>query len=320
MKEIRNPIDHLPRSGGKQGSPPSSNPFAVESLADAWHAQYVADGRDVKGLAIPEAGPYRGSMTASRCDRQLYYGLTDTERSNPPTIADQWRFFLGQIVHEHIQPAVLDTFEGGAEAKHDLRVIGIPGSAHSDLSLRLDVGDERCLVEVKSVNGFKFKMMATRFNGPPEGPSYGHVLQAAMAAKAEGIDKIVLLYISLELLSPSMAKSYTDTEVGRFMAEWHYTVSELEPQIEAEIDRINRIVKYAERGILPATELHDPEFPKGAIVTEPKRQPKATWQSIVDGYVTDAGEYWGCNYCSWQDRCANEPDDQADNLPEPEEF
>ena len=56
MKQILNPIDHLPRSGGKQGSPPTNNPFAVEALAQAWHDVYVADGRDTKGLAIPEAG------------------------------------------------------------------------------------------------------------------------------------------------------------------------------------------------------------------------------------------------------------------------
>lgn len=306
MKQILNPIDHLPRSGGSQGSPPTNNPFAVEALAKAWHDVYVADGRDIKDLAIPEAGPYRGSLTGVRCDRQLYYAMTDTEASNPPTIADQWRFYLGQIVHEGMQPAILKMFPGADEEKIDLNPIGIPGSAHTDLSLEMDVNGEPCVAEIKSVNGFKFKMMATRFNGPPEGPSYGHVLQAAMAAKAKGINKVVLIYISLELLSPSMAKQYSDSEVGRFMAEWHYTVEELEPQIQAEVDRVNRIMKYVDKGIVPAPELHDPEYPKGAVVTEPSRQPKATWQLIEDGMVRDTGEYWGCNYCRFQDTCTKE--------------
>lgn len=304
---IVNSIENLPRQTADGGFPPSKNPFAVETFAQMFDEMYESEGRDVKELAIPEAGPMRASHLTKRCDRELWYALTDTPRSNDPTIADRWTWFLGQIVHEHIQPVVERMFESGSEVEIDLRAINVPGSAHADLVA--DVDGHPTLVEITTVNGFKFKRMACKFNGPAEGPAYGKVMQALLAAKAHGIDRVVIMVVSLEKLSPSMARQYSDSEAARFLAEWHYTVTEMDEQIESEVRRINHVVKLAERNIKPERELHDPEYPTGAVITDPNAKPHATWQLHDENHnVIDAGTYWGCNYCPWQDTCIKDTD------------
>lgn len=299
---IINSIEKLPRSSGSEGNPPSQSPFAVESFAKMFDEQYIAEGRDTKDVAIPEAGPFRASYMTKRCDRELWYALTDTPRSDELTVADRWTFFLGQLVHENLQPVIQSMFPAGVEVKIDLRKIGVPGSAHADLVAEID--GHPTLIEITTANGFKFKKMAARFNGPPEGPAYGKVMQAMLAAKAEGINRVVLMVIGLEKLSPSMARQYADSEAGRFLAEWHYTVEEMESQIDAEIRRIRQLISLADKGIKPERELHDPEYPTGAVITDPTAKPHATWQlKNEDDQVIDAGTYWGCNYCPYQKLC-----------------
>jgi hypothetical protein len=50
---------------------------------------------------------------------------------------------------------------------------------------------------LKTVNGFSFKMKATGFKGPAEGPSWAHILQGALAARALGADTMIIAYLSM---------------------------------------------------------------------------------------------------------------------------
>src|SRR5690606_2219694 len=130
------------------------------------------------------------------------------------------------------------------EPKVDLRPAGLPGSGHVDLMFEYEIAGDKVLVlvELKSINGFSFKMIATSLKGPAQGPRYGAVLQAAMAGKALGIQHVVVGYLSLEKVSPELAEAYSNSEAGRFAAEWHYTLDELEPLIQAESNRVNEIL------------------------------------------------------------------------------
>ena len=299
---IRNDLNHLPRGNDRDGYPPSSNPFVVEALAQHWDEWYEEQGLKSRELAIPEAGPYRGSMASSRCDRQLYYALAGVDETNPSDLSDYWTFWLGQVIHEALQPIVLKMYPGAEEVSIDLRSIGIPGSAHSDLQVVIEADGHQTLVEIKSTNGYSFKMQAAKFQGPPQGPRYGAVMQALLSADAQDIDRVVIVLVSLERLGPNMVGWATDSEAGRFMAEWHYTVSEMRDQIDDEKARILRLVDLAEHGDLPTRELHDPEYPLGAVVTNPLAS-KAPWTLTIEDRVVDSGTYWGCGYCRFRDRC-----------------
>jgi len=299
---IRNDLNHLPRGDDSRGFPPSTNPFVIKALAEHWEQWYEEAGLKLRELAIPEAGPYRGSMASSRCDRQLYYALAGTPESNPSDLSDFWTFWLGQLVHDALGPIIIDMYPGAAEAKVDLRSIGIPGSAHSDLQVIADIDGHKTLVEMKSTNGFSFKTQAAKFNGPPQGPRYGAVMQALLSAAAVGIDRVVIVLVALERLSPSLVWASEAGEAGRFLAEWHYSVSEMGDQIEAERARIARILGNVEHDELPARELADPEYPQGAVVQKPLKS-KAPWSLTIGNDVVDTGTYWGCGYCRFQATC-----------------
>ena len=300
---INRSIADLPRADRPDGNPPSKNNFVAEAIADAWFEAYLERGEDQKGLAIPEAGPYRGSMASKRCDRALYYGLADTPPSNPPTQADMWRMGLGSTVHLMLQDIADKLFPNARnEVKIDLRSIGVPGSSHADLVIEHE--GVKTLVELKSINGFGFKMIATTFKGPAEGARFGDVMQGALAAAAEGCERLVVAYLSMEVVSPSMAKSYSDTEAGRFAAEWHYTIEELQPLIDAEKERIEGIMRDVERKEPSPRLLVAPEYPADAIVTSPE---DGMWMVKGEGNaIEDTGDTWMCNYCWHRDICISD--------------
>lgn len=305
MNQLNPNIVNLPRARGDEGTPPSGNPFFANTLGDAFGTWYREQGLDHKDHAIPDAGPYRGSFALYRCDRRLYYAMAGTDESNAKTVADYWRFWLGQLVHDNLAPIVQRAFPGSLiEQVVDFRP-QLPGSAHVDLGVVLDGVEGRLFVEIKTVNGFKFKLMTTKFNGPPEGPEFGALLQAGLAARSFGAERIVVLVLSLENLSPAMA-SFAANEYGRFMAEWHYTLDELAPFLDAETARIHQVLTDIDAGTPSPRQLHDPEYPVGAIIDRPLVK-DAPW-SVVDenDHLLASGTYWGCGYCPFLDVCKSD--------------
>lgn len=295
---INRTIEDLPRANRENGNTPARNNFVAEALAQAWFDDYLARGEDSLELAIPEAGPYRASFASARCDRALWYKLNHVEESNPMTIADAWRFGIGTMVHEGIQPAVNAIFpDAEHEVDVDLRTIGLPGSAHADHVIVHE--GVKTLVEYKSIGGFQFKIMATTFKGAATGPRFGAVVQAAIIAKALGAERIVIAYLSLENIGAGMAETFSDSEAGRFAAEWHYTVAEMDDLIEYEVERVNEII---ETKVAPPRRLHDPEYPGGAIIQAPLKD-RAPWTLAEEGIVLDSGTTWMCGYCNFRDTC-----------------
>ena len=299
---IKKSLADLPRSSDFGGNKPAANNFVAEAVADKWYEKYLADGRDTLERAIPDAGPYRASFASKRCDRALWYAMNDTPPSNPNGLADAWTFGLGHTVHSMLQEVLGDLFESAEEEVDvDLRAIGINGSAHVDMVM--DYKGKKTVVEIKSINGFGFKMAATTFHGPPEGPRSGAVLQAAMAAKALGADQIVVAYLSLEKVSSNLAASYSDSEAGRFAAEWHYTVEELDDIIATEVKRIKRMEKAKER---PPRRLVDHDIPEGATITNPQGGDWIALESPGSKVISDTGSTWMCGYCNHKDLCIQE--------------
>lgn len=332
----------------------------VNVLADAWFAKYLADDIDNKPHAIP-GRRFRLSSVAHRCDRQLWFGMTRTTKSNPPGVASAWRMGLGAMVHEKLGDVVATLGNGWrSEIVVDLRSIGIDGSGSIDLVRFVDkerVGpmlnepmrlyDERRVIdsgtagapdevshvehryctpnagkitkwlregewdpevekpvavtELKTLNGFGFKMSATNFKGPAEGPKYPHVLQGALAGLVLEVTDLLVGYLAMECLSPDMAKTFCEHEWGRFAAEWHFSIPALKGLLDAEIMRINRVMTMAEANVLPARELHAPEYPPGTVVDDPAH--RGRWSLRIGGEITQTGTTWFCDYCDWRDEC-----------------
>lgn len=303
---INESIEDLPSAPRPEGKPPSRNNFVAEAVAQKWYDLYQESGKVDLDLAIPDAGPYRASWANKRCDRDLYYALAGLPDSNELTIADHWRFGIGHIVHEALQDVVQQLFpDAQPELNIDLRKIGVPGSSHADLKFEYE--GKATLVEIKSVGGFRFKAATTAFKGPPEGPSYGYIIQAGLSAWAEDCPQIVICYLSLENLSPQLA-DFSDTEAGRFAAEWHFSLEQLKPILEAEVERIQRVLADVEAGTPSPRALHDPyEVPEGAVVVDPNGpRNRGRWQVRLGETLSDHGETWICGYCNQRDRCTQD--------------
>lgn len=298
---------HLDRKASRS---PVSEPLLIHLAVEAW---YSTNGDEFAEHAIPEAGPYRASYAGKRCNRALAYAMAGVEPSEPFTIADKWRFALGTIVHDlaskGAQLAFPDSKDLGVDEPLDLREIGIPGSGRGDLILRLEEDGEVVVIanEWKTKSGFPFKkaMGANNNSAPAEGPSYGDIVQGALAAAVTGAHQLRVGYISMEIISPGNAKKLgLKTDIDRFAAEWVYPKSVIDTLVAAERDRVAAVLAYDDPNLVPR-ELVDPEYLVNTIVQNPATGRTNTYDG--DGEVIDTGRTWMCDYCSWQTTCTASP-------------
>jgi CRISPR/Cas system-associated exonuclease Cas4 (RecB family) len=301
------------------GVPPTRQPTIGPKLAQAWFEARTHD--DDLPRAVPEAGPFRGS-DAGKCNRQLWYRLQGTEKTEPTTIADHWRMDLGTMVHEALQDVIASITPGALnELKLDLNGIGIPGSMHVDILNPVDtVLDEKGqeyrvyeAVEIKTVNGFGYKMMATTYRkAGPEGPRESHAMQAALgaaAAEAEGykVKGARIVYLSMELVGPELAENIgLGGEEARFTAEWFIPIDECRQIAAREAQRLQSVLEMHETnepwvmGFIPTSAFEV----KTLQVVNPKTG------AGVFTHDQSGGKTWMCNYCSYQSQCIRDYSDR----------
>jgi len=175
------------------------------------------------------------------------------------------------------------------------------------------------VVELKTQGGFGFKMKATNFKGNAEGPQHDHVMQGALAARVLGAPKLIVAYLSMENVSADLAAAYSVDEFGTFAAEWKFLVADLDPAIDAEIARIQRLTRFVAADVMPARELADPTVPVGAVIFNPRATPtNGAWNLLDrDGNVAQAGQKWYCGYCRHRTQCVNDGAGQTGQGNEP---
>lgn len=326
---INSDLSDLPQGDKPEGRPPDEDADIVGRLAAAFYEKYLSDGRDSLAMAI-EGARWRASWS-DMCSRRVGYEITlaDTKRelgdvidtlggrqgddltdeesddlaeaeahvdgfmpTDPPGVAEFWRFSLGTFVHEAMQALAADAFPN-AEAEVTVAIDDF-GAAHVDLVIDDPDGPfPRTVVEIKSDNAFHFKLATTKFKGPAEGPRSSAVVQGAVAAEALKADRLIVAVFALELLSPDMAAQNGRDDVGRFSAQWSYLPDEFLPIAEKERKRVRRILELVDAGELPPR--HAPGMPSGARITD---LPRSGWTLTDDsGAIVRAGELWNGQYC-----------------------
>ena len=267
-------------------------------------AEHWAEGSEAP--PTPEGTRWRGSW-AGMCARKVAYQAAKAERTDPPSLADYWRMGLGSVVHELLKPAIDhwlaedDSVTIEEEVDCDL---GEHGAGHCDLVLYSKERDEKVVLELKTINGFGYKMAVER----GEGPRHSHILQGALYATALDADLLIIGYLSMENISPSRARSQGLDDIGRFASEWHFTPDEFRPMAELEGDRLAAITDLIAEGgnpkDVPRRFSHtDPDIPFPAEIRD---SAAGVWELVNDGYVTNTGKAWQCNYCDYQTRCVND--------------
>lgn len=314
----------LPKAPRADGNPPDPTPRFGMALADAW---LELDRAEEHQKSRTDVERYIRLGWGGKCARDIGYRLLDVKPSNPPDIAGVWRMGLGTMVHDGLQAALEKAFPGAeiekvVGAEHD-EIMGIPTSGRTDVFMveydpLRDAGatsrPKRIAVEVKTINGFGFKM-AVGARGDAEGPRTGAIFQAALNGRALQADEVVVIYLSLECLSDRELKSLVSKTGGepaphrKFLAEWTWSMEELNELVDRELKRLGKIITitdtYAEAMERAADAPLPPrsiplEMPAKARVTDPS---KGIWQVVVEGNVMDAGDTWWCGYCDFKDRC-----------------
>lgn len=324
------------RANGPTARTPDPAPRFGVLIAQAWHDQYLADGLDTRATAFPT--PLRGS-DAGNCARALGYKvrrrmaeihnadpanetaqLVVDSYSNPPTLADSWRMGLGSMVHSIVEELLPVAFPD-AQCEVTLRVNEPDISIHADALVTIPAREEertssdgvaiavtparKVLIEFKTINGFGYKRAVTSIDGPAEGPRDSAVLQGALAAEEVDADELVICYLSLELISPSIAERNRIDDMGRFVAEWTFPKEVYLPLAQAERKRMAAVVALVEQGKLAPRAIPAGDIPHGARITDPN---KGTWElrDANGEQVLQIGKTWHCGYCWDRDRCLSD--------------
>lgn len=293
-------LSHLPTSA-TVGRPPLPYPELGAELVSAWLTTINQEGRS---RANPDK-PWRASFASTRCDRALFYQMTDTPRVER-SVADFWRMELGTMVHSTFEQVIAGLGDDAIQSEVVVDLDVLPGSAHADIIRRLpaleqpDGTVDEEVVDIKTINGFGFKRLVTTFNGPPEGPKYGHELQVASVVVQRNARQGRLVYLAMECLSPSMNKSGSD--LGRFVGEWIIPRERCNELVAHEAKRVRRLLSVIDAGVLPTRTIDDPsgEYPAGAMFTDPN---KGLWVVNDGDQIVNSGRCWYCDYCDFKDRC-----------------
>jgi hypothetical protein len=233
-----------------------------------------------------EGTSMRHSM-AGKCARAVHYYISGTEITNPFDLPGYWSTGLGTAVHHWWQDALRELFPN-AEIEKTVHLPDADSSGHVDAWLP----DEKVALELKSINGYGFKLMAEG----GEGPKFDHLVQASVNAHALGAEKMVLIYLSLEAISKPRAKKYDLSEVERIAKEFHYTPDFFTKIAEEEIDRWGKIRKAGDK---TPRNIPDPEYLPNHLVVDPRTGLMKKGDQVV-------GNAWQCIYCMFQDKCCED--------------
>lgn len=280
---------------------PDDDHWFIKPVVKAWWDQYVAGGNTERPMALPDSR-LRASW-AGDCSRAIAYHLAKVEESDPMTVADCWRANVGTLLHNYVQEAIIEAFPGSA-AEVKVRFLDV-GSGHMDLLVERWVGGRliRSSVEIKSVNGFGFKMMT--HPRKPEGPRIKYIYQGALnAANMDPPpDELVIAVLSLETVSPKEAQERGFTsEYQRFSAQWTFSQEEYMAFAVKEQNRLARIIEIfdAEGHLRVPRMVPDPRLPRHVIT-----RPDKGLFVVKDDMGNDIGQgsTWQCGYCSFQSQC-----------------
>jgi hypothetical protein len=263
----------------------SKIPVPESQLTHLLATQIDAEARAAGTKPQALATTFRHSEAGS-CSRRLGFRALGVEETDPFDLGSRWVAWVGTMIHEHWQAAVIEEFGGAAIAE-----IGVGSDiASGHLDLLLDLPDQLVCYELKTVNGFKYSKAVGVDKShyrrlPPEGPNENHIIQCALNADAAGADLMVIGYLAMESISKKCAEVAGFSEQDRILSEWVYSREEFAPIAEAEKARMRSIKAQIDEGILPAAQVIE----GGQVISlDPNRARPA----------------WNCDYCSHRSICS----------------
>lgn len=220
---------------------------------------------------------------SGKCARQIGFKQAGIEEDLPMEPLVHWTFFVGDTWHYQLQQ-VLDA--NGYESEIEIDLIDEFGLvAHVD-SYNAEL---REVVEIKSQadTGFMFAVGLRQSGSEGPGPSYDHVIQAAVGAWAltnsdRPVDWMRIIYINKNqaMFGEWLIPMGMEIPVLQ-MTPWQAA--------EQEIRRQHKIHERVQDGLLPRRHI-------------------PTWGDVIDPpSADDRGQPWQCRYCAFQPTCKKLP-------------
>jgi hypothetical protein len=228
--------------------------------------------------------PFRYS-DAGKCARAMAYSALGYE-GEPFDAPSTFVTNLGTMIHEVVQAAIADDYP---DAQFEVASEVFVASGHSD-GIIPETALGTVQYELKTMGGTAYKKsigFTNRGMKDPQGPRYSAVLQAAINAKANNCDTVVIGHIALEAISRQAARRLGISEAHRFIAEWVIPKSVWEPLADAELARQALVLDDINNGYLPIPIAIDDNGSE--VNLDPTND-----------------RYWQCAYCSYADRCLND--------------
>ena len=283
-------------------------PEIVRPAVDDWYESYLAAGKDTLGMAVDGAA-YRASWSGN-CLRQIQYDRLKVSPSDPLTVADAYRFELGHFVHEEFQKAIAEAVPNARiEMKLPFNVDGdVFGAVHIDLVLPDPMHKGAVMpVEVKSMGGYQYKLAACQFQGPPQGPKFGHLRQLAIEARAlqeagYEVERGKIIYFSTENVGANLIDVSVTGDIGRFVSEWTVSIDELDKRAERQIDEFSQV-----QVAITSKQLVGRYIPEEAGTVDNPETGNG-YQYSPTGEIVGSFKAWQCRYCSHQQTCAGHGD------------
>lgn len=268
---------------------PVQHPVLTGVLAQIVAAESAAEGR--RETAFPTLVRY---SDAGKCARAIALERLVPEGEQEVDIASAYVMWLGRLIHEHVQSAIVETYGGIAEKTSR---IGDLCAGHADWTgIIADTELGKICYELKTEGAYAFdkavglnRKSYTRKN--PEGPKASARIQGALNAVANDCDTLIIGVLSMQAVSIQLAEKVDYSELDRICGEWHYSRAEFSPWAELEVERARIIEKDLEEGLFPLRMAIGDEMEPLAL--EPEKVNHDTGQP----------RQWQCVYCRVKDAC-----------------
>lgn len=230
---------------------------------------------------------------AGKCIRALALREQGHE-PEPFGVQTTWVFDIGHAGHDLAQKALTDALvDQDVNVEHEVRHHLHLSSGTVGCTLDTLVTEPKRIynIEIKTVGGYKFKLVTIGMRGRIEAPSYEHRLQAVMGGQAAGVDDTYLVYLAKENISNNIAADRGIEGAGQFMAAWHLDGDLASDMVDKEEERLLMLdngappVVYDDKGVF--MEVVNPVEGTTVYLNDRNRTART----------------WRCDYCEFRSTC-----------------
>ena len=251
------------------------------------YGRFLQGNREVKETAC---GTLSRVSDSGACLRQRGFNALQAEECHTIDTTTLLAFELGTHMHNVVQEACADQFEGEYETPIDLSYSGVSLSGSCDGLIK--VNDQYRLLEIKTMSPFGYSLCKN--SGVPKRE---HIVQASLYAKGmieagKQVDAVYLVYIAKgdDFRSKTKAGDMMEWVIPLDFFIYEYNMSPMQ-LADAELELFRSVQYDLSSDKLPDAVVFDDDG-LDQLIESPSPYGKP-----------HKGGYWGCRYCRFNELC-----------------